>query len=70
MILIAQSWINLHDVFWNAGMLEYWNIGLKIGIGLCLIYTEMPFDQENPVIPGPDRLCKNVRDNTFIYTAE
>jgi hypothetical protein len=50
MILIAQSWINLHDVFWNAGMLEYWNIGLKIGIGLCFIYAEMPFDQENPVI--------------------
>jgi hypothetical protein len=26
----------LHETSWNVGTLEYWNIGLKIGIGQFL----------------------------------
>jgi hypothetical protein len=35
-VLIVHIRNNLHEACWNVGILEYWNLGLIIGIGLFL----------------------------------
>jgi hypothetical protein len=61
----------MNEICWNVGILENWNIGLKIGNGLYLKFNMRCHPiKKNPFIPGPDRLCKNVCDNTFIYAEE
>jgi hypothetical protein len=54
--------------YWNTGILEYWVKNRNRPI-LKFKLRSNPI-KTNPFIPGPDRLCKKVCGNTFIYAKE